>query len=89
MAKNKESKVFERIDKRPAVEMTNEELASLAEAEALDDGEVMTLEDFKESLEGYSGHVVVRMPRSLHKKLKQAASIEGVSLNQYIVYRLS
>lgn len=34
--------------------------------------------------EEYSGKFVVRVPRSLHRKLVEAADREGVSLNQYI-----
>jgi len=32
----------------------------------------------------YSGKFVVRVPRSLHRELVEAAEQEGVSLNQYI-----
>ena len=39
--------------------------------------------------EGYSGKLVLRIPRSLHKHLKEEAEIEGVSLNQYMLYKLS
>ena len=87
----KKQKIDERyreIDALPAEKMTEEEKASLAEAEAMDDGTTMSLEELKESLEGYSGHIIVRIPKSLHKKLKEEASIEGVSLNQYILYKL-
>ena len=35
-------------------------------------------------LEEYSGKFVVRIPRSLHRNLAQAAKREGVSLNQYV-----
>jgi predicted RNase H-like HicB family nuclease len=34
---------------------------------------------------GFSGKLVVRLPKSLHKKAAHAASREGVSLNQFIV----
>lgn len=34
--------------------------------------------------EEYSGKFVVRVPRSLHRELAEAAEQEGVSLNQYI-----
>lgn len=37
----------------------------------------------------YSGKFVVRIPKSLHKKLSIEAAKEGVSLNQYAVYKLS
>jgi antitoxin HicB len=36
------------------------------------------------SEDAYSGKFVVRVPRSLHRRLVEAASQEGVSLNQYI-----
>ena len=36
-----------------------------------------------------SGQFVIRLPRSLHKKLKEEADKEGVSLNQYIVFVLA
>ncbi|WP_274307511.1 type II toxin-antitoxin system HicB family antitoxin [Solibacillus daqui] len=37
----------------------------------------------------YSGKFNVRVPKTLHKHLAQEAESEGVSLNQYIVYKLS
>ena len=37
----------------------------------------------------YSGKVLLRMPKSLHRRLAEAAEREGVSLNQYIVSVLS
>lgn len=37
----------------------------------------------------YGGKVLVRMPRSLHRRLAEQAQREGVSLNQYIVSILS
>ena len=37
----------------------------------------------------YSGKFVVRIPKSLHHKLAQKAEEEGISLNQYALYKLS
>jgi len=37
----------------------------------------------------YSGKLVVRLPKSLHKKAAHAASRDGVSLNQFIVSCIS
>ena len=37
----------------------------------------------------YSGKFVLRVPKSLHAKLAIQAEKEGVSLNQYALYRLS
>ncbi|ACK73800.1 protein of unknown function UPF0150 (plasmid) [Gloeothece citriformis PCC 7424] len=37
----------------------------------------------------YSGRVLLRMPRSLHRKLAEGSKQEGVSLNQFFVFLLS
>jgi predicted RNase H-like HicB family nuclease len=37
----------------------------------------------------YSGRYVVRIPKSLHASLAMKAEKEGVSLNQYTLYKLS
>ena len=39
--------------------------------------------------EQFSGNLRVRMPKSLHRDLSQAAKLEGVSLNQYLINKLS
>lgn len=39
--------------------------------------------------DSYSGKFNVRIPKSLHQKLSIEAEQEGVSLNQYVVYKLS
>jgi predicted HicB family RNase H-like nuclease len=39
--------------------------------------------------EKFSGRFVVRMPKSLHQHLSIKAQKEGVSLNQYVIYKLS
>ena len=38
---------------------------------------------------GYSGKVSIRIPKSLHKQLIDFAKAENISLNQYILYKLS
>lgn len=80
---------FAAINAREPEVMTDEEAASLAQAQAMDNGSAVSLEEFKSSLEEYSGRLVLRIPRSLHKALKDAAAVEGVSLNQYMLYKLS
>ena len=72
---------FAEINAREPEELTAEE--------AMDDGSSVSLDAFKAELEGYSGKLVLRIPRSLHKHLKEEAEIEGVSLNQYMLYKLS
>jgi antitoxin HicB len=39
--------------------------------------------------ESYSGRILLRTPKSLHKALLDRAKGEGVSLNQYLLYQLS
>lgn len=53
---------------------------------ALEDGFPIPLPDERPT---YAGKVLVRMPRSLHRRLAERAQGEGVSLNQYIVSLLS
>lgn len=80
---------FAEINAKTPEYLTEEESASLAKAEAINDGTTVSLEEFRRSLEDYSGRLVLRIPRSLHKLLKEEADIEGVSLNQYMLYKLS
>lgn len=40
-------------------------------------------------LDAYSGKFNVRLPKTLHRQLAEQAAREGVSLNQYVVYKLS
>ena len=78
-----------KLSQVPIVEPDDIDNAMLAEAQALDDGTAISLEEFERSLDEYSGRLVLRIPRSLHKHLKEQAKIEGVSLNQYMLYKLS
>ncbi|MFA5576254.1 MAG: toxin-antitoxin system HicB family antitoxin [Tissierellaceae bacterium] len=39
--------------------------------------------------ESFSGKFLVRIPKSLHRRLSVEAQEEGVSLNQYAMYKLS
>ena len=81
---------FERkLASLPTEEPDAIDLAMLKDAEAINDGTLVSLEDYKRSLEGYSGRLVLRIPRSLHRDLKAQAAAEGVSLNQYMLYKLS
>ena len=65
------------------------DLAMLAEAAKINDGSAVSLEQFQRSVEDYSGKLNIRIPRSLHRDLAQQAKADGVSLNQYILYKLA
>ena len=83
-------KEFEaKLKSLPVEEPDDIDKAMLAEAQAMDDGSTVSLDEFNKNLEEYSGKLVLRIPRSLHKELKEQAAQEGVSLNQYMLYKLS
>lgn len=73
---------FAEISAREPEELTAEEAAALAEAEAMDDGSSVSLDAFKAELEGYSGKLVLRFPGASTSTWKEEAEIEGVSLQQ-------
>ncbi|MBQ9413128.1 MAG: toxin-antitoxin system HicB family antitoxin [Oscillospiraceae bacterium] len=73
----------------PEVEPDDIDTAMLREAQEVNDDTAVPLEDFKRDLEEFSGKFVLRIPRSLHRSLKEAADREGVSLNQYVLYKLA
>lgn len=54
-------------------------------ADALERGEPVP----EPSEEKYSGRILLRTPKSLHRLLAEKAKAEGVSLNQYITYQLA
>lgn len=76
------------IDAREPEEPTAEDLAALAEADAEDPADTITLEEFKAQRE-YSGRLMLRIPKELHRHLVEAAKENGVSLNQYALYKLA
>ena len=80
---------FAEVDALGEEPLTPDEAAGLAEAEAMDDGTTISYDELRDRLDGYSGRLVLRIPRSLHKALKEEAAVEGVSLNQYMLYKLA
>ena len=61
------------------------ESLELAIEDRLEDGEVVP-EPIEES---YSGKILARIPKSLHKHLAEQAELENTSINQLILYKLS
>ena len=57
-------------------------------ADMQDDKSSISLSDFKTVMD-YSVKISLRIPRSLHMALSEEAKKEGVSLNQYALYKLS
>lgn len=76
-----------RLANIPEIEPDEWDRAMLAQAEA-DDEPAVSLEKVKSEYE-FSGKLNIRIPKSLHCKLSQEAKRDGVSLNQYIIYKLA
>ena len=68
-------------DTRGPEEPTAEEIIAFTEAPA-DATECKTQRE-------YSGKLMLRITKELHKELAEAAKENGVSLNQYAVYKLA
>lgn len=79
---------FAGIDTGETEEPTAEDLDAFAVADAEDPAYTVTLDEYKARRE-YSGKLMVRIPKELHRQLAEAAKENGVSLNQYALYKLA
>lgn len=79
---------FAEIDARPEEEASPEDIAAFEAAAAEDPEDRITLDEFR-ALEDFSGKVSLRIPKELHRDLLIGARRNGVSMNQYAIYRLS
>ncbi|MCL2109053.1 MAG: type II toxin-antitoxin system HicB family antitoxin [Oscillospiraceae bacterium] len=88
------------IEKRfksiPTAEPDEWDLKMLADIEANpDNSKGITLKQMDElrarsdARKNYSGKISVRVPKDLHRELMESAKENGVSLNQFIVYKLA
>ena len=77
------------VNRRPAEEPTDADLKAIETAEAEGLESAMPLDDFMKDLDGVSGRLLLRIPKSLHLRLKEEARAEGVSVNQYATYKLA
>lgn len=62
--------------------------AMIAQAQAVNDDSAIPLEEVKNALD-FSGKLNIRIPKTLHCQLSREAKLDGVSLNQYIIYKLA
>ena len=76
------------IDAREPEQATPEDIAAFAAADAEDPADAITLDEYKAQRE-YSGKLMLRIPKDLHRDLAIAAKQNGVSLNQYAAYKLA
>ena len=82
------TKRFAEINTFEPEEPTAADLAAIAEAAAEDPSAAMPLDEYKTQKE-YSGKLMLRIPKELHQSLAEAAKANGVSLNQYALYKLA
>jgi len=75
-----------RLSRIQEVEADDLDLELIESAES--DTGTISFEQLKEDIE-YSGKISLRVPKSLHKELVERAKCEGVSLNQYALFKLS
>ncbi|MCL2053981.1 MAG: type II toxin-antitoxin system HicB family antitoxin [Oscillospiraceae bacterium] len=83
------------IEKRfrniPEVEPDERDLKAMERIKkANDNGKGITLEEMDRirAAQEYSGKISLRVPKTLHRDLTKAAKQEGISLNQFILYKL-
>jgi hypothetical protein len=72
----------------PEIEPDEIDNLMIADSAVQNDGTYASLNDFR-TLMDYNGKISLRIPRSLHMQLVEDAKIEGISLNQYALYKLS
>jgi len=88
----KMSTVAERFASILEVEPDEMDIAAMKRIEeANDKSEGLSLEemDMKRTYNKCSGKIALRIPRELHFKLQERAKENGVSLNQFLVYKLA
>lgn len=81
-------KHFKEINAREQEEPTPEDLIALSKSALESAEDAITLEEYKTQKE-YSGRLMIRIPKELHRDLIEAAKKNGVSLNQYAMYKLA
>lgn len=64
------------------------DVTNIQEAAAVNDGLAIPLDEVKSALD-FSGKLNIRIPKTLHQRLSLEAKSDGVSLNQYIIYKLA
>nr|AGS51623.1 hypothetical protein [uncultured bacterium contig00017] len=89
MGKLSKEEFMKRVEATPSVEPDEWDLEMLEAIETENDtSEGITLAEM-DALRKCNGRISVRVPKQLHRELVVRAKDNGVSLNQYIVYKLA
>lgn len=90
---NKAEKLLEKLNTIPAIEpdeWEKEAIREFKEEKATGEAdEMVTHGELKKRIRQANGRISLRVPRELHMDLIEEAEENGVSLNQYIVYKLA
>ena len=84
--------IEERINATKQVEPDQADLEAIERIENVKDtSEGITLAEMDNlrAEQEYNGKISLRVPKTLHRSLVNSAKNEGVSLNQYILYKLA
>ena len=78
----------EKVAGIPEVTPDEIDLQMMAERDNEDAGEPISWEAYKAE-RAYNGNISLRVPKDLHRALVGLAKEQGVSLNQYCLYKLA
>lgn len=88
MGKLSKDEFLKKVAATPTTAPDEWDLKMLAEIDTETDHTTMPLEVVQARRE-CSGKISLRVPRELHYKLQERAKANGVSLNQFLVYKLA
>ena len=89
MGKLTKEEFLKKVEATPVVEPDEWDLEMIKAIDAeSDDGSFVTLEDVRLRRE-VSGEISLRVPKELHYELLENAEENGVTLEQFIIYKLA
>jgi len=88
MGKLSKEEFLKKVKTTPTTEPDEWDLKLLTEIDAETDSTTIPLETMQAQRE-CSGKIALRIPKELHYKLLKRAKANGVSLNQFLVYKLA
>jgi len=86
------TEIQKRIALTPQVEADSLDQYMMEQIEAREpEGSGISMEQLKKAAsdKAYTGKLSVRLPKTLHKELAENAKKEGISLNQFVLYKLA
>ena len=85
---SKQNELLAKLSTAPVVEPDAIDKEMLAEIDATPNREYVAKEVYEKERQ-HNGSISLRVPKDLHRELVDAAKEQGVSLNQYCLYKLA